>query len=239
MERSFSFSEREAGIVIAADVNALSEVTRLAEVCSEFEQVVAIKVGFSLAVRFGLAPTVEAVRSVSSLPVIYDHQKAATDIPQMGEQFSRLCAESGVNAIILFPLSGPSTLEAFIGAAQTKRIEVIVGLVMSHDKFLVSDGGYISDCFSQSVAELSLSMNVRSFVLPGNKPDIIRRSVRQFFDPNQPMNIFMPGIGRQGGSAKSAVQSVGKHRGFVIVGSSVYAANDPKTALDQIVKELS
>lgn len=132
------------GIIIAADVATIAELQRLVALAGDVREVVAVKVGFSLALRFGLPSVVDAVKSVRSLPVVYDHQKAATDIPAMGRPFAAACAEAGANGVILFPHSGPRTLEAFIGGALEYELTPAVGLVMTHPGYLQSDGGYIS-----------------------------------------------------------------------------------------------
>jgi len=81
------FCGRECGIIIAADVTTLSDLRRLAALGSSVREVGGIKVGFSLALRHGLPAVVGAIKEVAELPVVYDHQKAGTDIPQMGSPF--------------------------------------------------------------------------------------------------------------------------------------------------------
>src|ERR1043166_3501673 len=119
-------------IVLAADVLTLDELRVLTELGSSVESVVGIKIGFALALRFGLGATVRAIREVSGLPVIYDHQKGGADIPQMGHVFAETCQEAGVQSIILFPLSGPRSLEAFVSASLKCDLNPIVGCFMTH-----------------------------------------------------------------------------------------------------------
>ncbi len=86
--------ERNNGIIIACDVEAIEELRSLVEIARDSSVVVGYKVGFSLALRFGLPAVVSEVKNLTAAPVIYDHQKAGTDIPQMGQPFAACCAES-------------------------------------------------------------------------------------------------------------------------------------------------
>src|SRR5579863_4863445 len=126
-------------IAIAADVESLPDLVNLVNAAKNCSAVSAVKVGFTLALRFGLSAVVSSVKSVSPVSVIYDHQKAGTDIPQMGRPFARTCREAGVDGIIIFPHAGPRTLEAFASAALENDLIPIVGIMMTHPGYLVSD----------------------------------------------------------------------------------------------------
>ena len=230
-------SQYERGIILAADVETLDEVKRLVSICAEFEEVVAVKVGFSLALRFGLKPVVDAVRSENRMPVIYDHQKAGTDIPAMGRPFAEVCREAGVNAVILFPHAGPKTLEAFVSAALEAELTPIVGLVMTHPAYLRSEGGYIDDEAPDAICRTALSLGVRNFVLPGTKSEILTRYARGPLAGVAETAIMMPGIGSQGASVLTAFEAVAPRRRFAIIGSAIYAARDPRSAVDAFAKE--
>lgn len=230
--------EAERGIIIAADVPTIDDLRRLAELGCQVPGVVAIKVGFSLALRYGLPSLVNAVKGICSLPIIYDHQKAATDIPAMGERFAQVCHEAQVQGVILFPQAGPKTLEAFVTAAFQWRLTPIVGLVMTHPAYLESEGGFICDGAPDAMCKIALSLGVRSFVLPGTKSDIIRRFGDGMLAPVRPVTLMMPGIGSQGGSIARAVEASKGHHPFAIIGSAIYKAPDPKAALEQFAVEM-
>jgi len=232
------FSGRECGIIIAADVSTLPDLQTLAALGASVREVAAIKVGFSLALRHGLPATVSTIKEVTQLPVIYDHQKAGTDIPQMGEPFSLACREAGAQAVIIFPHSGPKVLEAFIKGALEQGLVPVVGLVMTHPAYLQSEGGYLRDDAPELICECALRLGVTDFVLPGTKPYVVSRFSRSAFAGVEGVTIMMPGIGTQGGSIKSAFEAAAPHRRFAIVGSAIYAAADPKFALQNLVKEV-
>jgi len=230
---------RKTGIVIAADVNSFIEMWRLIEIATTVPEVVAIKVGFTLTLRYGLSTVIDAIRDVSKLPVIYDHQKAGTDIPAMGKAFTSTCKDVGVDSLIIFPQAGPKTLEGFVTAATDCEIVPIVGLVMTHQSYLQSEGGYIVDNAPMLICKTAVELGVTSFVLPGTKPDIVKKYSQVLSTAIEPAaDILMPGIGSQGGSLNVAITSAAPHRRFVIIGSAIYNAPDPKQALASFAAEI-
>jgi len=233
-----SFLNTGKGIIVAADVSTIASLRHIADISSQVPEVVAIKVGFSLALRYGLPSVVSSVDEVCTLPVIYDHQKAATDIPAMGKPFAKVCHEAGVQGVIFFPQVGPKTLEAFISAAFDFGLVPIVGLVMTHPAYLQSEGGFISDVAPDVICKITIDSGVRSFVLPGTKPDVVASFADNSLAPIQPAAIMMPGIGSQGGSIRRAFDAVKGHNPFAIIGSAIYNAPDPKLALEKFAVEM-
>ena len=231
------FCASERGIIIAADVRTLKELRGQAELGASVSEVAAIKVGFSLALRHGLKTVVDAVRAVSSLPVIYDHQKAGTDIPQMGRPFAEICREAGVRATIFFPQAGPKTLEGFVKGAIECGLTPIVGLVMTHLAYTQSEGGYIADDAPASMCDASIALGVEHFVLPGTKTDVVARFAKGPLGKCPTSAILMPGIGSQGGSLPAAFEAAAPHRRFAIIGSAIYRASDPKATLQRFAEE--
>jgi orotidine-5'-phosphate decarboxylase len=229
---------QQTGIIIAADVQRLEDLRSLASISSEVTQVAAIKVGFTLGLRFGLPNVVKCIREVSDLDVIYDHQKAGTDIPQMGTAFAGVCRDSGVAGVILFPQAGPKTLEAFVKAAFDAQLTPSVGLVMTHDMYLRSEGGYISDDAPEKMAAVAVALGVTDFVLPGTKPEVVKSFASGALANVKDGAIMMPGIGSQGGALASSFRAADPHRRFAIIGSAIYGAKEPRTALQVFVEEM-
>lgn len=229
---------KEQGIIVAADVPNVESLRRLITICEAEQSVVAIKVGVSLALRYGLGEVVRGIREVTELPVIYDHQKAGTDIPASGRPFAEVCADAGVEGVIFFPLAGPNTLESFVLAAFDLELTPIVGLVMTHAAFLESEGGFISDDASDRILEHALKLGVNDFVMPGNRLDALKSLSKKLKTRSKSVGIMMPGIGTQGGTIKAAFAATDTHRHYAIIGSSIYAAADPSAALSGFVEEV-
>ena len=106
--------DKTHGIIPALDNYSLYGVLRTAEETTNIEGVVGYKIGLTIALQLGLSNAVAALREVTDLPIIYDHQKAGPDIPDMGIKLCKLAANAGVNGLVLFPLAGPSAVEAFV-----------------------------------------------------------------------------------------------------------------------------
>jgi len=238
MSNNGSLFPVEKGIILAADVSDLDQLQRLVQASVGFSEVVGVKVGFVLGLKYGLSLVVSTIDRICSIPVIYDHQKAGTDIPQMGKPFAKVCRDAGVNGVIFFPQAGPKVLEGFVTAAFDALLTPIVGLVMTHDAYLSSEGGYIVDEAPEMMAELAVRLGVKDFVLPGTKPNIVRRFATGQLGQAETASIMMPGIGSQGGSLSAAFQAAKPHRRFAIIGSGVYAAKDPRRAIAGFIKEV-
>src|SRR3989338_3763611 len=105
----------ERSIIIACDVD-LKEYEQLVKETCQIEKIGGYKVGFYLGLKYGLPTVVQIARKYTDKPIIYDHQKACTDIPDTGEKFVKVCKDSGIDAVIFMAQSGPATLKAWIKA---------------------------------------------------------------------------------------------------------------------------
>jgi orotidine-5'-phosphate decarboxylase len=228
----------DRGIVLAADVTSLEELRGLVALAASHEQVVGVKVGATLALRHGLPAVIAEIRGAGSLWAIYDHQKAGSDIPDLGMPFCRACAEAGADAVIIFPHAGPRTLKAFVSAAQALQLRPIVGLAMTHPAYFVSEGGYMADESAKEACSLAVEMGVREFVVPGTKPALLEALIAGPLALVDRPSLFMPGFGRQGGTIRAIGAMTRRMNFFPIVGSAVYAASDPGNALAALIREL-
>ncbi len=227
------------GIIFSADVQNLNELEEMVSLCILYDEVKAFKIGFMLGLKYGLEKVVKCIRALTQLPIIYDHQKAGTDIPRMGRSFARVCKESGVDSVIFFPLAGPATLTEFVKSAQENNLEPIVGAIMTHEKFMISEGGFIDDNAPDMIFKISMDLGVDSYVLPGTKYELIEKYTKGILKEKAPMNILMPGIGTQGGSLKDAINATQSHNAFPIIGSSIYKSITPKYELERFILELN
>ena len=214
----------DRSIVVACDVDKdkFEEVVR--ETC-DVPQVGGYKVGATLGLSVGLPSVVRIARDYTAKPLIYDHQKAGTDIPDTGKAFMAMLRECGIDAVILFPLSGPATQTAWIQSAQEVGLPVIVGGHMTHERFTVSEGGYIDDAAVEKMYSNAAFHVVTDYVVPGNRPDVIRR-VRGLLSESKIDPVFYaPGFISQGGSISEAAYAAGP-RWHAIVGRAIYEAAD-------------
>lgn len=221
-------------IIPALDVTDLKRIEQLIEAIDSQEIIYGYKVGFSLGLTHGLPKVVETIRKYSNKPIIYDHQKAATDIPDTGKLFAQTMKDSGIDEVILFPQAGPATLEAWVKAVQDQDMEVIVGGIMTHPKFVVSEGGFIHDEAVIEMYQKSFGLGVNSFVVPLTKPDAVKKLYQEAgLDEN--CVFYSPGFGKQGGDA-AQFDFLKTH--YLIIGRSLLQAENPIQYLRTVEKEV-
>jgi orotidine-5'-phosphate decarboxylase len=227
-------SDKIRKIIPALDVTDLKQVDRLIRAVGEHPCVYGFKIGFALGLRHGLPEAVAIIKSHSTKPVIYDHQKAGTDIPDTGKLFAAVMKECEVDEVILFPQAGPATLEAWVKSLQDQSLHVIVGGIMTHPRFVVSEGGFISDDGVLKMYSQAYGLGVRSFVVPLTKPQATQ-DVYHKARLDRTCAFYSPGFGSQGGDA-SKFDFLDRH--YLIIGRSLMQAADPEKYLTEVGEQL-
>lgn len=225
--------QREKSIIPACDV-PLDLYEKIVKDTTDVDCVGAYKIGFELGLSYGLPKVVELTRKYNDKPIIYDHQKAGTDIPATGKKFARIMRNAGVDAVILFPRTNDyKTHEAWVKASQDQGLGVIVGGEMTHQQ---NPPHYseIMDIYSDAA-----SFGVKDFVVPGNKPESIRRIRVVIEDEIELTNVayYAPGFVAQGGVISEGAKAAGK-RFHAIVGRTVYTAQDIRKAAVDLSSKL-
>ena len=196
------------------------------------------KIGLELSLFYGLPRLVEVVKNnAPDKKFIYDHQKGATDIPDLGAKFAKVCKKSGVDAVILFPQSGPRTQVAWTGECLQQDLFVLVGGEMTHPKYKRSEGGYISDEALEEMYLRAARQGVNHFVVPGNKIDRIKL-YREIIEQEGVDGVYhSPGFVTQGGKIDDATKVAGDNW-HAIVGRAITEAKDIRTAAEQMTSKL-
>jgi len=229
----------ERSVIPACDVETIQDLTRLVRQTHDIDGIGAYKVGAILTIRYGLPALIQTVREFTDLPVIYDHQKAMTDIDDLGKGFAAVVKNAGASAMIGFPQSGPATEESWIKASKEVGLEVIVGGEMTHPKYRRSEGGYIADESLDEMYLLAARLGVNNFVVPGNKTERVLH-YKEMLRPliGEHLIFYAPGFVAQGGIitdvAKAAAGSW-----HAIVGRAIYLAKDVRQAAREMTSQLS
>ena len=221
-------------IIPSCDVNSLEKLGKLVKATCSVKGVGAYKIGFELVIPFGMKAVVKTIRKIIRLPIIYDHQKAGTDIPETGEKFMRACKL--VDAVILFPQAGPETEVAWIKAAQQSKMKVIIGGEMTHQAFLKEAGGFIDDNAPKRMYEIAASMGVADFVIPGNKLEKALEYVNLIKKKVKNPVFYSPGLVTQGGKISDLTKQLDSWH--AIVGRAIYEAKDMRKAAEELTKKL-
>ena len=229
----------ETSVEIAADVDSRGAYDYLLKNTHDVEGISGYKVGLTLGLGLGLGNVVEIARQYTKKNIIYDHQKAGNDIPETGSNFARVCKKSGIDAIILFPFTSPTTELRWIKESQDAGLTVLVGGHMTHEKFLHSEGGFIADDAPERIYSLAAKNGVRDFVVPGNKAEYVekyRSLLEEILGPDS-FALYAPGFITQKGEISEFAKVAGD-RWHAIVGSAIYKAADIKTTTEQITSQI-
>ncbi len=222
-------------IIPSCDVSDLTKLRNLVKETCSAEGVGGYKVGLELSLQYGIPQVIEIIRKYTNLPIIYDHQKAATDIPELGGKFAR--AVKGVDSVILFPFTGPETEKEWIRACRKEKLGIIIGGEMTHKGFTEVEGGFISEKESLKIYEIAAKMKVTDYVVPGNKPEKIKL-YKTFLEARGIKPAFYsPGLIAQGGNITESAKAAGE-RWHAIIGRALYDAKDIKKAAKELVKAL-
>lgn len=224
-------------IVPACDMDDIKDFENLVKKTCKVAGIGAYKPGFELGLKYGLPAVVKACRKYTKLPIIYDHQKAGTDVPFTGGRFAKVCKKAGIDAVILFPQAGPATEKEWIRACFKAKLGVIVGGEMTHEKYLHSDGGFLEDNAPQRMYEVAIENGVTEFVVPGNKPEKIKFYRTLFESKGITPVLYSPGLVSQGGSISDSGKAAGANW-HAIVGRALYEAKDRKKAAEELCSQL-
>lgn len=222
----------DRSIIPACDV-PFEVYKNIVKATADIEKIGAYKVGVSF-LDIGLKAVVDAAREYTNKPIIYDHQKAGTDIHEMTpNQFMESMVRAGINAVILFPQAGPITEYEWIKAAQDRNLGVIVGGEMTHPRYMENDlregkdknyteifkklgieraiPGFIRKFAPEDMYEIAARMRVTNFVVPGNKPDKIihYKGIIESCGVTDPA-FYSPGLVAQGGEISEGAKAAGK-----------------------------
>ena len=185
------------------------------------DEIFAIKVNWPIVMANGSG----IIKELSEIaPVLCDFIIA--DIPNTNRLIAMKAREEGAWGIISHSFTGSDSLEAVIAESKGK-MKVFSVVTMSHP-------GYreFMEPLSERMIEASLRCGVDGFIVPGNDYSTIARVRKSAGD----LLLAATGIGAQGGKAGKAVRAGAD---YVIVGRSIYQAENPLSAAREINLEIS
>ncbi|MBJ3774540.1 orotidine 5'-phosphate decarboxylase / HUMPS family protein [Acuticoccus mangrovi] len=219
------------GIVPALDVDDLAAFERVVKATTGVEGVAGYKLGLTTVLRVGLKASMKALRDLSDLPVLYDHQKAGPDMPDMAKKFTALAAEAGVDGLILFPVAGPTAVDAFVGEAVKAGIAPVVGGEIPVPDYGISGGGYLVDDALDRILVRAAAAGADHFVLPAHDAAKVKRWAAWIAQNVPEATTFLTGFGSLGGTIEGAFATADAlPRRFAIAGRLITGAADPGAA---------
>ena len=208
--------KKKTRLILALDVTTREQALSLAEkLCGYFD---AIKIGYPLILSAGLGIVTEIA---TTLPVIADLKVA--DIPNTNRLICQAVLGAGARGIIAQAFPGKDSLQACAKSAAEHGADLYVVTEMSHpgaELFMAP--------LAEKMARLAVEVGAAGVVAPATRPDRIKL-IRSIIGEQI---IISPGVGAQGGSAGAALQAGAD---YLIVGRSIYEAEDPVASAKKLL----
>lgn len=205
-------------IILAMDLMDLKAAEAVCESINEY--IDTIKIGYPLTLAEGLK-TIGFFKDNFDYKVICDYKVA--DIPATNEKIADQTFDAGADAIICHGFVGPDSVEACMTSAEEHGTDVFLLTEMSHPgavKFLQKN--------ADEIARMGVKMGIDNYVAPSTRLDRLSE-IRDIVGKGA--FIISPGVGTQGGDPKETL----KYSNALIIGRSIYNAEDPKKATEEII----
>ena len=188
----------------------LMDLNEAERVCESINEYIdTIKIGYPLTLAEGLS-TIGFFKDNFDYKVICDYKVA--DIPATNEKIANQTFDAGADAIIC---------HGFVGSE-----EVFLLTEMSHPgaiKFLQPN--------ADEIARMGVEMGITNYVAPSTRPERLSE-IRGIVGKDAFM--ISPGVGTQGGDPRETL----KYSNALIIGRSIYNAEDPEKATKDIVDSI-
>ena len=208
-------------IILAMDLMDLKEAERVCESINEY--IDTIKIGYPLTLAEGLS-TIGFFKDNFDYKVICDYKVA--DIPATNEKIANQTFDAGADAIICHGFVGSDSVDACKTSAEDHGGEIFLLTEMSHPgaiKFLQPN--------ADEIARMGVEMGITNYVAPSTRP----KSLSEIRDiVGKDAFMISPGVGTQGGDPRETL----KYSNALIIGRSIYNAEDPEKATKDIVDSI-
>ena len=208
-------------IILAMDLMDLKEAERVCESINEY--IDTIKIGYPLTLAEGLS-TIGFFKDNFDYKVICDYKVA--DIPATNEKIANQTFDAGADAITCHGFVGSDSVDACKTSAEDHGGEVFLLTEMSHPgaiKFLQPN--------ADEIARMGVEMGITNYVAPSTRPERLSE-IRDIVGKDAFM--ISPGVGTQGGDPRETL----KYSNALIIGRSIYNAEDPEKATKDIVDSI-
>ena len=209
--------KQKSRLILALDVTEEQKALKVAN--SVGDCVDAIKIGYPLVLSCGMDMVSKIAESAH---VICDFKVA--DIPNVNRLIVERAIRKGAQGIIVQGFVGKDSIEACVKAAGEKDVFVVVE--MSHP-----GGAEFFQPLTDKFAQMAKDLKATGVIAPATRPERIKH-IRKLIGN---LKILSPGVGAQGGSASGAIRAGAD---YIIVGRSIYNAENPKAVATKIAGDI-
>ncbi len=201
------------GLILALDVTNREKAMDVVQKTAPW--VDAVKINYPIVLSVG-SDIINDISEVSS--VICDFKVA--DIPNTNRLIVEEAVRRGAEGVIVHGFVGADSVQACVDAADGKDIFMVTE--MSHP-----GGREYTAKVGEELAKRALEFGVTGIIAPATRPERISALKGSLGE----LQILSPGVGAQGGNAMDAIRAGAD---AVIVGRSIYQAENPGDAAKEI-----
>ena len=208
-------------LILALDVMNQKEAIKICEDINDY--IDTIKIGYPLALSEGLE-IITVLKEKFNFNIICDFKVA--DIDATNSKICDVTYQSGADAIICHGFVGKDSVQACLDIANKHEKELFLLTEMSHPgakMFLQKN--------ADEIAKMGVEMGIKNYVAPATRLDRLS-DIRNIVGENA--FIISPGVGKQGGDGKKTLEI----SNAIIVGRSIYEADYPKLACEELIKTI-
>ncbi|MFQ5710776.1 MAG: orotidine 5'-phosphate decarboxylase / HUMPS family protein [Candidatus Geothermarchaeales archaeon] len=191
---------------------------------------VGVKMGFPLLLSLGSTKLHHLIGEMKgkSENLVFIGDFKISDIANTNLLIVRHLFDLGFDAVIFHVFTGyEGGFDKIIEEARDRGMGTIGIVYMSHPGAL----SFFEETYGELVS-LGVKHGVDGFIVPGTRPQIIRR-IRS--EVKEKTLLFAPGIGVQGGDPGETLKAGAN---FLIVGRSIYGSQDPSEALNKLLSSI-
>ena len=208
-------------IILALDV---MDIDKAITICDKVKgQIDTIKIGYPLTLAVGIE-CIKILKEQFNFQVICDYKVA--DIDATNEKIAEITYNKGADGLICHGFVGSDSVDACKTSAEDHGGEVFLLTEMSHPgaiKFLQPN--------ADEIARMGVEMGITNYVAPSTRPERLSE-IRDIVGKDAFM--ISPGVGTQGGDPRETL----KYSNALIIGRSIYNAEDPEKATKDIVDSI-
>jgi orotidine-5'-phosphate decarboxylase len=183
------------GVVIDINCAEKSIIADIITITKEIDYVAGYQLGAGLVIRYGLKDIASLIKKQTLKPLIYDHQKFINDLPEIcsGDILDNI-KDSGVDGIVVLPLSGKEALKSVINKCNRINLLPIVCGDLSYPGYFSSEEGYIENDIQQKIYLDAANLGVSHLIMSCNHIERIKIYYHQLDAIIGQLKIFFTSI---------------------------------------------